>query len=320
MAALPAWRAIDANQRTALFAAALMHDIGKPATTREEDGRITSRGHSAKGASMVRNLLWEQGCPFELREALVNLIRFHQVPFWLAEKEHPDHEVMRISQGTRCDWLAILAEADMRGRVCLEDSQRALDNIALFAEFAADAGCFREPMTFVDPYTRYRFFKGKWFQNDVSAYRDFSGNAFLMSGLPGSGKDLWVHRRLSGLPMVSLDDMRRKMGVKPSDNQGRVIQAAKERARVFLRKGLSFVWNGTNLTAKLRQPLIEWFEDYRFHVTLVYVESLYEHQATQNKNRDHVVPDRVIGRMREQWSVPDPFEAHDVIFEVSGGA
>ncbi|CAM2063790.1 hypothetical protein SCOR_00405 [Sulfidibacter corallicola] len=58
----------------------------------------------------------------------------------------------------------------------------------------------------------------------------------------------------------------------------------------------------------------------RFHVTLVYVESLYERQATQNKNRDHVVPDRVIGRMREQWSVPDPFEAHDVIFEVSGGA
>ena len=51
------WRALPDDERHIVFIAALMHDIGKPACTRMDDGRITSRGHSTRGAIMAREIL-----------------------------------------------------------------------------------------------------------------------------------------------------------------------------------------------------------------------------------------------------------------------
>ncbi|MFN7932168.1 MAG: AAA family ATPase [Bryobacteraceae bacterium] len=38
--------------------AALRHDVAKPICTRIEDGRLTSRGHSQRGAILARHILW----------------------------------------------------------------------------------------------------------------------------------------------------------------------------------------------------------------------------------------------------------------------
>jgi len=51
MAALPVWRALPEGDRQVVFAAAVLHDQAKPSCTREENGRITSRGHSVRGPS-----------------------------------------------------------------------------------------------------------------------------------------------------------------------------------------------------------------------------------------------------------------------------
>src|SRR5215470_7818565 len=68
LVALPAWRGLSVRDRRVLFAAAVLHDVAKPECTKEEDGRITSRGHSRRGAVKVRNLLWRMGVPFAERE------------------------------------------------------------------------------------------------------------------------------------------------------------------------------------------------------------------------------------------------------------
>ena len=52
--------------------------------------------------------------------------------------------------------------------------------------------------------------------------------------------------------MVSLDAIRAEKGVSTWANQGQVIQAAYEQARVHLRAGQDFVWNGTNVTRQNR--------------------------------------------------------------------
>src|SRR5438874_11259838 len=50
MAANLVWRDLPESERRILFAAALLHDVSKPACTRiEPDGRITARGHSWRG-------------------------------------------------------------------------------------------------------------------------------------------------------------------------------------------------------------------------------------------------------------------------------
>jgi hypothetical protein len=80
------WRALAPAEREIVFAASLLHDVAKPATTRDEDGRITSRGHSKRGEIMTRELLWRMGAPFQAREQVANLIRYHQIPFFLIDR------------------------------------------------------------------------------------------------------------------------------------------------------------------------------------------------------------------------------------------
>jgi putative nucleotidyltransferase with HDIG domain len=164
LAALPAWRALDADARAIVFAGALLHDIGKPGCTRHEpDGRITSRGHSGRGESLAREMLWRAGVPFGPREHVCALIRSHQVPFFLvdAEPARARQTLARLSLGARCDWLALVAEADARGRRCRNpaDQARILDNTALFVELARDEGQLDCARRFPSDHTRFVYLR-----------------------------------------------------------------------------------------------------------------------------------------------------------------
>ena len=57
---------------------ALLHDIGKPATTEQRaDGRITAYGHARLGAEMAESILDRLGMPAERRDRIVWVIRHH---------------------------------------------------------------------------------------------------------------------------------------------------------------------------------------------------------------------------------------------------
>ena len=54
-------------------------------------------------------------------------------------------------------------------------------------------------------------------------YDDTKLDVILMSGLPGAGKDHWINENAAHLPVVSLDHLRRHMGVPPEQNQNPVV-------------------------------------------------------------------------------------------------
>ena len=57
---------------------ALLHDIGKPATTQQNDeGRITAYGHAKLGAKMVGDILDHFDIPAKRRERILWTIRHH---------------------------------------------------------------------------------------------------------------------------------------------------------------------------------------------------------------------------------------------------
>ena len=57
---------------------ALLHDIGKPATTEQRaDGRITAYGHARLGAEMAAAILARLGMPEERRDQITWVIRHH---------------------------------------------------------------------------------------------------------------------------------------------------------------------------------------------------------------------------------------------------
>ncbi len=299
-------------ERDVLWCAAVLHDVAKPETTETAtDGRVTAHGHSARGAIRARSILWELGMPFAAREWVCGMIRFHQHPFYLIERDDAQRLAALISLTTRCDLLAVLAEVDMRGRVC-GDLQRVLDNIALFAEFCRGEGCFDRPRPFPSAHARFEYFQRPDRDIHYAAHDTTVNNVIVMSGLPGAGKDTWIRNNAAELPVVSLDGLREEMHVDPRDNQGAVVQAAKERAREYLRKREPFVWNATNLSKQMRSQIIGLMTDYGARVRLVYVEAPFAAHDKQNRNRERVVPPEVIARLRGKWEIPDLTEAHEV--------
>ena len=119
----------------------------------------------------------------------------------------------------------------------------------------------------------------------------------VISGLPGAGKDTWISDRMPGLPVISLDALRIELDEEATGSQGRVVQAAREKAREFLRRQEDFVWNATNLSRDLRTQLIDLPTAYRAQVRIVYVETSPDTLFRQNRERSNPVPAEAIERM-----------------------
>lgn len=313
MAGLDAWRALPDLDRKILFSAALLHDVAKPACLRTEaDGRISARGHSWRGAIMARRILWRMNVPFAWREQVTALVRHHLVPLYLAERDDPRRLAIEVSQTARCDHLAILSEADARGRIC-PDPEKLLTNIGRFAEVCRETGCIERTYLFPSDHARFNFFHRPDLEPaDPATLPEFSCEVVLMSGLPGSGKDYWIQHHLKGWPVIALDQIRQELGVSPNEPQGAVLSRARDLAREFLRTKRSFCWNATNLSRQVRQECVRLYAEFGARVRIVYREVSSDRLHFQNRQRRHRVPASVIERLLDRWETPDRTEAHQV--------
>jgi predicted kinase len=316
MVELGEWRGLPDEQRMLLFASALLHDVAKPqCTTTEADGHISSRGHARKGELQARHLLWTGSeldpAPLQTREYIARLVRWHGLPLQFLDKPEPERMVIAASQSIRMDHLAMLAEADVRGRICA-DQEDLLTRVALFREFCRELACYDAPRTFPDNHSRFVYFHSEQGYPDYAAYDDTSFEVVMLSGLPGAGKDTWLHEHLQGRPIIALDQIRAELKIGPEENQGRVIQVARERARELMRQQRSFAWNATNITRMLRQQLIDFFVGYGARVRLVYLDVPFATLLKRNQERRASLPEAVIHRLANKLEVPDVTEAHSV--------
>ncbi|MCC3414974.1 MULTISPECIES: AAA family ATPase [unclassified Microcoleus] len=310
----PKWRQLSAPERSMLFAAALLHDVAKPAFTKiEENGRISSKGHARQGARMVRQILAQFDPPvqFIIRETVCAIVQFGSLPIWLLDKPNPQQSVIKASQVVRCDFLALLAEADVRGREC-SDRQEILDKIQLFREFCQENNCLDSPRQFASDHSRFIYFRKDNGNPDYEAFDDTRCEVVLMSGLPGSGKDYWIKENLPNWPVISLDALRKEMNVPPDRTPGNVIVEAKNRAREYMKSGRSFVWNATNTTKQMRQQLINFFAGYQARIRIVYLEVPLQEVLRRNRSRTAAVPEAAIQRLANRLDIPDRTEAHQV--------
>ena len=118
------------------------------------------------------------------------------------------------------------------------------------------------------------------------------------------------------LPVVSLDDLRDELEVEATDDQGRVIQAARERCREHLRARTDFAFNATNTVPQTRKRWIDLFADYGARTEVVYLEPPLPVILERNARRQQRVPRSVIHRLLEKTEPPTWAEAHSVsLFE-----
>lgn len=320
--ALPTWQRADGTTQKILLLAAAFHDIGKPAATRQADGRWVSPGHARIGAGLARQILWRDfdlcGTPEKqrLREAVCGLIRYHSLPSHAIDDADGMLRLRRaaangeLSPGFTIENLCVLSEADILGRIC-PDQKPLLEKVQLCRELARDGSVLDAPYPFPSAHTAFACLAGRNVSPDFCLYDDTWGEVILMSGLPGTGKDTWIREHLD-LPMISLDEIRGELGIPPTDPQGRVVDAATRRAKELLRRKQPFVWNATCITPQTRARQIRLFTAYGASVKIVYLETSWAEQLRRNAGRRHSVPEIAISRMLEKLTPPERWEAHSV--------
>lgn len=321
------YRELPSLQRQILFLAALLHDVGKPLTTRQEGQEWVSPSHSTKGALQARYFLWKEcgmcgASEFQaMREAIVLLIKHHSFPPHALEKEGNERKMISIAASAELipdfslKMLYLLSKADALGREC-EDKADFVAQVDLFAELAKEHECYEGPVKFASDYTRRAYFSGSdvWPQQEL--YDETWGEVVMMCGLPGTGKDYWIEHNCKDMQVVSLDDIRRRYKLSPEGNQSEVASIGREEAKVYLRKHQPFMWNATCITVDIRRQLIELFESYGASVRIVYLETDMETQLERNSNREHPVPETVICSMLRKLSPPEVYEAKSIEWQI----
>ncbi len=321
----PEYQSLERRKQEILFLSALMHDIGKTVCTVTEDGILKSPKHTSVGANMARTFLWSEWnlCGTEekrsLREAVCTCIRYHGMPLHLEEREDPERNLIEIASygELAADFslrlLQILVRADIKGRIAadIEQMQETMELSFLLAE---DLDILEQPYRFPDEITKHDYLSGKKISRDHAVYDDTWKEVILVAGLPGTGKDTWIQKHYSSLPMISLDDIRREMNISPTDReaQGTVVSRAKEIAKDYLRKGISFVWNATNVTPQIRKKQLDLFERYHAYTHIVFLETALETEFERNRERKHTVPVSVIEALLSKTELPAVSEAHTV--------
>ncbi len=188
----------------------------------------------------------------------------------------------------------------------------------MFTELAKEQDCWDRPKQFSSALSKFQYFRKEDRFPDFEIFDDTKTEVIIMSGVAGSGKDSYIHKRYPSLPVISLDDLRRKEKISYGDTKGNghIIQLAKETAKHYLRSRLPFIWNATNITLQMREQLIDLCEPYKPLIKIVYVETAYQRLLAQNKSRQYAIPTVAVERMIDKLEVPKLWEAPEVIYVI----
>lgn len=303
-----------------LWAAGLMHDIEKRSTTvHEPDGRITSAGHAKKGEYTVRSILYKDiPTPFRIRESIAKLVRYHGYPLWFMEKPDIVKTLFRNAFEVDYQLLYYLSHSDVKGRIC-SDQDNLLAGLDLFKDAVCSNNIWSRYPDFLSQAHRFEYFNIPDRVYDYVPYENYKSDVYMLSGLPGSGKDTWISNCNLDLPVLSLDNIRRKHKIDPTDKSGngKVVQLAKEQAKEYLRKGQSFILNSTNITRQMREIWIDLFTTYKAKTRIVYLEVPYSKLLKQNREREYALPQVAIEKMIPKLEIPQYWEAHSLELKVS---
>jgi predicted kinase len=312
--------ALQSDDR-ALRLTALYHDVAKPATRLveydEAQGREVVRhpNHTRLGAAMAWYDLWLAEEPLNIRLAVYNLCRWHQRVFHIWKTDDMVRAV--LSYASIADWPQLIqfARADNAGRICANPKQ-ASDNLELLAMLMDDptwipgGRAVNDGWFFQTDHDRMFYFekenRSPWYR----AQEPEGSRVIILSGLPGVGKDTHAKTRLEGVPMVSLDAIREQLKVDPTDNQGQVIQAAFEQARVYLRDQKPFIWNAQCVTRLARDKIIRLCRNYDAHVSIHAFDRPLPVIVEQMRQRTRKVPLPVVLSAAKKWEPPSLLEAH----------
>lgn len=110
--------------------AALLHDIGKPSTTKVRKGKITSYNHDTVGEKLATEFLELCVDDHEFIQEVTNLVRYHMHILYVV-KDLPFADKKGLIRKTDVKEVALLGYCDRMGRTN-QDKQKVKEDIELF--------------------------------------------------------------------------------------------------------------------------------------------------------------------------------------------
>ncbi len=114
---------LDHPRAVVMMLGALCHDMGKPATTKFEDGRIRSKGHEEAGVAPASRFLDRLNIQtiggYDVRHTVLGIVAHHLKPTMFYKSASPvgDGAFRRLAQKVDPELLARFAKADCHGRL-----------------------------------------------------------------------------------------------------------------------------------------------------------------------------------------------------------
>lgn len=119
---------LDEETALIIMLGSLCHDLGKPSTTKIEDGRIRSKNHEGAGEKPTVAFLNRIGASKDMIAEVVPLVKEHLKPCQLYNMRESvsDSAIKRLANRANIEKLCLVAEADYLGRTT-EDALTGLD-------------------------------------------------------------------------------------------------------------------------------------------------------------------------------------------------
>jgi tRNA nucleotidyltransferase (CCA-adding enzyme) len=119
----------EEREDLAMMWGALCHDLGKPAVTSQEAGRVRSQGHDVAGVEASARMLARLRAPAALIAAVEVLVRHHQAPALYVREDASPRAYRRLARrleaaGVSLELLERVARADRLGRANREARAR----------------------------------------------------------------------------------------------------------------------------------------------------------------------------------------------------
>jgi putative nucleotidyltransferase with HDIG domain len=305
---LECYQQLSPQEQAMLKWAAILHDVGKPATTKEEEGGITAKKHARIGSVLARVILRDAGIPPQQRERICTLVRYHAAPVFCLE--HGPYKAIELSWLANCKLLYVLAKADDMGRDT--DSKDHGENIELFKILCEEHNCFDAPYKFVNDQARFLFFRNQLTSLFYTPHEDYRCRATMLAGLPGAGKS--TLRNKSCLPYINLDELRKELKMHPAEFGGPLPAIIKGKCLWYLRDRQDFIFDATNLIKDERSRWLDLFAKYNARTCCIWVEPSWETILKQNQNRKMIVPEDWIEGLFSRMDPPTMTEFHEVEF------
>jgi putative nucleotidyltransferase with HDIG domain len=332
---------LTADEREIITLAALLHDIGKVKTTREEGGRIISPHHTGTGCNYLAYRLPETGLPYPLIREVMALVRYHHHPRRLVIDDAPPRAYWRLARQVNLEWVYWLERADGQGRTALDKTSMD-ESLELFRLLAEEAGVWQNP----DPYAEWRtvidtelatypphtrafvlehaiedFESGKIFTPEEAIaishqYRNNYGEVVLTVAPSGAGKSTWIAEHLPDHEVISLDEMRGYMTGKRTDQSrnSAVVQRAREELKKLLRQKQRVVWDATSLRRVHRDRLLQIGREYSAKTKVVVFHLPASLAQQRNSEREHPIPDDIMQAQINGIEWVEVTEAHEVVY------